>query len=415
LKNGTVTLPPLTPVLAGSQTFSVAYGGDRVFGRSTGTIIAAVAKSAVVGMAVPSTATIPPYLPYILENGSVSSAIPYDGSTQYWEYGWSLQVNTAAGVPTGTVTFTDSYQAGASTTLTTGVACPAQTADGVQTLNTSGQVTFPASCLPMPQNVTYTPIVSTHVVTPAYSGDANFQPFTGQATTFYAVRSPAVQISSSPASLTIQSGSTASANLTVAPILGYGFAGRGAQLNDYNFPVTLTCDNLPPHSSCTFTYPKPDPNISNAVDIPCPAGITAAQANSECTAGSVTVTINTNVAVGTQTSQIAPAAPVTFAAMFGCGLIGLFFRRKLGRKGRLLLILCMVVLSGALAGSLTACNTTNLSPASVLSTPSGTYAVTITAQQVGSQVITLSSGSQVTIYGSQNQVSLPFIINVTVH
>jgi hypothetical protein len=119
------------------------------------------------------------------------------------------------------------------------------------------------------------------------------------------------------------------------------------------------------------------------------------------------------VAVGTQTSQIAPAAPLTFAAMFGFGMIGLFFRRKLGQQGRLLLILCMVILSGALAGSLTACNTTNLSPASVLQTPSGTYAVTITAQQVGSQVISQPTGP-VTIYGSENQVSLPFTLNVTV-
>jgi hypothetical protein len=262
----------------------------------------------------------------------------------------------------------------------------------------------------MPQNVTYTPIVSTHTITPVYSGDANFQSFTGQPTTFIVVRSPALSIASSPASLTVSTGSSASANLTLTSILGYGFAGKNQQLNDYNFPVTLACDNLPPHASCSFTYPNPDPNISTAVDIPC-TGTTAAA--DDCTPGLVTVTINTNVSVGTTTSQIAQPASLTYAAMFGFGMIGLFFRRKLGQKGRLLLMLCLTVLSGALACSLTACSTTNLSPASVLTTPKGMYAVSITAQQVGSQVITLPTGP-ITIVGSQNQVSLPFTLNVTV-
>jgi hypothetical protein len=76
-------------------------------------------------------------------------------------------------------------------------------------------------------------------------------------------------------------------------------------------------------------------------------------------------------------------------------------------------MICLAIISGAFSLSLTACSTTNLSPASVLTTPKGTYAVTITAQQVGTQVITLPTGP-VTIYGSQNQVSLPFTINVTV-
>jgi hypothetical protein len=49
----------------------------------------------------------------------------------------------------------------------------------------------------------------------------------------------------------------------------------------------------------------------------------------------------------------------------------------------------------------------------VLTTPAGTYAVTVTAEQVGSQVITLPTGP-ITIYGSQNQVSLPFTLSVTV-
>lgn len=411
LTNGTATLT-LTAVLAGSNTFTVQYGGDRVYGRSSGTLTATIAKSAITGMGYPSNYTAPSFLPYVLEsNGST----PYDGSTQYWEYNFPVAVNTAAGMPTGTVTFMDNSStcpSGMTCWLTgySGQACPQQSGAAVQPINSSGQATFSTSCLPMPQNVTYTPIISTHTITPVYSGDANFDGMTGQPTTFQVVRSPALMITPASPSLSVSSGSTASINLTLTSILGYGFGGKNQQLNDYNFPVSLSCDNLPPHTSCTFTYPNPDPNISTAVDIPCSGTTAAADA---CATGSVTLTLNTNVAVGTQTSQISPRAPITFAAMFGFGLIGLCFRRRLGEKGRMLLILCMVAIGGAFTVSLTACGTTNLSPSSVLTTPSGTYAVTVTAEQVGSQVITLPTGP-ITIYGSENQVSLPYTINVTV-
>lgn len=66
----------------------------------------------------------------------------------------------------------------------------------------------------------------------------------------------------------------------------------------------------------------------------------------------------------------------------------------------------------------------NLSPNAVPSTPPGTYAVTVTAQQVGYQCVpqagpganctTASGGPGVSVYGSQNQVSVPFYIPVTV-
>ena len=394
LKDGSATLS-LAPVAAGNQTFNVTYQGDRVYGSSTATSTAAVAKSAISKLALPVTP--PSYLPYVLE---ADGSTPYDGSAQYWEYNFTVTVSAAAGLPTGTVTFMDGSS----------VACPAQSGQAVQPLNPAGQATFATSCLPMPQNVTYTPMVSTHTITPVYGGDANYLAFTGQPSTFIVVRSPAVAITSSPSSLSASAGTPVSANLTLTSVLGYGFAGKGQQLNDYNFPVTLACSNLPPHSSCSFSYPTPDPNIATAVDIPC-SGTTAAA--DDCTPGKVVVTVNTNVSVGT-TSQLAVGSSVAYAAMFGLGMVGLFFRRRLGQKGRTALMLCLIAVSGALAVSLTACSsTTNLSPSSVLTTPAGTYAVTVTAEQVGSQVITLPTGP-ITIYGSQNQVSLPFTLSVTV-
>jgi hypothetical protein len=408
LTNGSLSLT-LSPVAAGNTSFSVAYSGDRVFGKSTGTVTAPVAKSAIASLALPSNP--PSYLPYVLQNGNVSGSIPYDGSEDYWQYNFTVTVSAAVGQPTGTVTFMDGSS----------VACPQQNGLAVQTLNPIGQATFSTSCLPIPQNLTYTPVVATHVITPVYSGDANYLGFSGAATTFIAVRSPIVAITSAPASLTVTPGSTASATLTIASVLGYGFAGKGQQLNDYNFPVALACDNLPPHATCTFTYTKDsglnafglDGNNPTAVNIYC-TGTTGAAA--DCAPGlPVTVTINTNVPVGTTTSQLAHSTPIAFAALFGFGMFGLFFRRRIGQKGSLWLMICLMVLSGALAISLTACSTVNLSPTSVLTTPVSTtpYAVSITAQQVGTQVITLPTGP-ITIYGSENQVSLPFTLNVTV-
>lgn len=433
LKNGSVTLN-LSPVAAGSANFTVVYIGDRVYGSSTTTTTAPVAKSAIAAITLPNSPTPPTY---ILE---ADGGTPYDGSTDYWEYNFKVHVSAAAGVPTGTVTFMDTYQAGASSTTTSGAACPAQSGASVQPLDPTGNVSFATDCLPIPQSAIlgYTAIAWQHVITPVYSGDANFLTFTGsQPTTFIVVASPAVQLclqggvctaTSAPPTLSVSAGSSVSANLSLTPMLGYGFAGRNQQLNDYNFPVTLACSNLPPHATCSFSYPIPDASIATAVDLNCEANITAAEANEGapfCTGGVATVTINTDVSAGTTTtSQLVRSAPIALAAMFGFGMVGLFFRRNAAQRAGLFPMLCVAVLGCALAVSLTACNTTNLSPASVLKTPSGTYPVTVTAQQVGSQCLVIAGAATdcttasgqlgLEIYGSQNQVSLPFTISLTI-
>jgi hypothetical protein len=441
---GTATFN-LSPVLAGSDSISVQYVGDRVFGRSTATTNVTVSKSAIAGLqlpVVPDPSDI--NLPFSLSN---SGSIPYDGSALPWQYSFQIKVNTAAGVPTGTLTFMDDSSVcppgtsangiGAATCALAnykGTACPQSPGDAVQQIQNSGastgaEASFTTACLyNVPPNTPYTPIIYTHYITPVYSGDANFIGITGsQSTLFQTVRSPVVQITtSSPSSLTtsptltVSAGSSASLNLTLNSILGYGIAGRGGLLNDYNFPVTLSCDNLPPHSACTFSYPNPDAAIPTAVDIPCPAGSTATVASAvaagtmQCTPGQATMTIVTNVAVGTTTSQVARTASITFAGIFGLGMIGLFIRRRAFEKGRLLMMVFLMVVGTALAVSITACSTTNLSTSAVLTTPKGTYPVTVTAQQVGTQQISSGNGSTQTIYGSQNQVSLPFVVNVTV-
>jgi hypothetical protein len=433
--------PIPAPVLAGTQTFTVGYLGDRVYGRATATTTATVAKSAITSLALPvSPDPADINLPFVLEQ---DGSTPYDGSQQPWQYNFQITVNAPAGIPTGTLTFMDNSStcppgtsangigtATCALTAYSGVACPQNAGAAVLSIENaaagkpSAQASFPTSCMQMLQNTTYTPVISTHYITPVYSGDANFLGLTGVGTLFQVVRSPAVQITTSSASslttapsLSVQSGSSASITLNLNSILGYGIAGRGSQLNDYNFPVSLACDNLPPHSACTFSYPNPDANDPNAVDIPCPASATTSEiagGAAQCTPGQVTVTINTNITVGTTAaSRYAGAASVTFAAIYGFGMIGLFFKRRAFQKKKLLTMIVLMIAGGVLAGSLTACSTTNLSPEAKLATPSGSYAVTITAQQVGSQTINLSNGS-VEIYGSQNQVSLPFFVNVTV-
>jgi hypothetical protein len=253
-----------------------------------------------------------------------------------------------------------------------------------------------------------------------------------------------VQISTSDASsltaapaLNVTAGSSASMNLLINSILGYGEAGKNGTENSYSLPISLTCTNLPAHTTCTFTYPNPDPNISTAVDITCPAGnndtavdSSLAAGQSTCSTALATVTFNTNVAVGTSTSsQIARTSSLAFAGIFGLGMIGLFFRRRAFEKSRFLLIICMMFVGGALAASITACTTTNLSPNAVLNTPSGNTAVTITAQQIGSECLSTTSAAAANcivpgsgsasdngqkVYGSSDQISAPFFVNLTV-
>ncbi|MGB8028119.1 MAG: hypothetical protein WCF30_00515 [Terracidiphilus sp.] len=456
----------LSPVLAGTQTMTVNYSGDRVYGRSTGLLSVNVAKSAITEINLPTfpdpTDINLPFVPAGTGNGTT----PYDGSEQPFQYNYIMKVNTAAGVPTGSITVMDNITAcppgtsaagiGAATCILpyytsaagySGVACPDHAGSGTLSIENAGtatgaQAAFPTSCLwPVTQVVNYSPVIVTAYIYPVYSGDANFLGLTGPTSTvLQSVRGPMLQITQTgnaasqtvAPSLTVQPGSSASMNLTLTSILGYGIAGLNAQLNATNFPVSLTCDNLPPHTQCSFSYPTPDPLVPNSVDIPCPAGATTTQVADgavQCTPGQVTVTFYTDVTAGTTISQNARTTSVTLAAIFGFGMIGLFFRRRTFEKGRLLLMLFLMIVGGALAVSVTACNTTTLAPLATLNTPAGTYPVTITADEVGSLCVSepggagdncivpgsgSTSNNGIQVYGTQNQVSIPFYVNVTV-
>jgi hypothetical protein len=451
----------LAPVLAGSQTFTVAYSGDRVYGKSTGTMSAAVAQSAITSIGLPTfpdpTDVNLPFVPATTGNGTV----PYDGTETPWQYQFKMSVNTLAGVPTGQITMMDDSSAcptgtsaagiGTATCVLTGykgVACPQSNGAAVITIENAGtptgaQAQFSTACLwNVPSGTTYSPVIYTHNVTPVFSGDANFLAYNGPtATLFQSVRGPLVQITqtgnaatlTAAPTLSVSAGSSASMPLTLTSILGYGFAGANGQLNDSNFPVSLSCDIPIPHAACTFTYDNSSvsPNqvtAPNSVQIPCPTGATSTQiadGSVQCTPGQVTVTVYTNVTAGTTTSSNARVATTALAVIYGFGLLGLFFRRKAFEKSRAMFVVLLMIVGGTLAVALSACATTNLSPQTTLSSPAGTYAMNITAEEVGTQCVaqvgpgsnclTTSGGPGVTVYASENQVSLPFYINVTVH
>jgi hypothetical protein len=417
----------LAPISAGAQTITVNYGGDRVFGRSTGTLNVTVAKSNIVSLSLDPKP--PSYLPFTLQSNGYT---PYDGSQNYWEYSFPVSIATAAGLATGTITYNDDSSVcppgtsatgqGAAACLLNGnkgVACSSTGSTGVQNLtpasgaNTTG-TSFNTSCLEISTaNTAFKPIFGTHYLTPVYSGDANFNGFTGPVSTlFQVVQSPAVLITSNTPSLTIAAGSSGTATLALNSVLGYGFAGQAGSLNNYQFPLTLSCDNLPPHAECSFTYPTPDPTISNALDIAC-TGTKGSGATAACSPAAAAITIYTNVTAGTTVSRNAGVSAATLATIFGLGMFGLFFRRREFQKGRTMLMVFLALVGGALALSLTACSTTNLSPVASSATPSGTYSVTVTASETGSLVVQ-NAGQNETIYGNANQVSLPFYVNVTV-
>ena len=130
------------------------------------------------------------------------------------------------------------------------------------------------------------------------------------------------------------------------------------------------------------------------------------------------MTINTTVPLGTVSSLKTRQGGIAFASIFGLGLLGLTFRRKVSRFRKLLMIACALLWGGALLG-ITACSTTTLGLPTATSgvTPTGNYWVTVTASESGAIVIPKNAFHPATAFvypGNGNQMSLPYTINVTI-
>jgi hypothetical protein len=401
LKNGTVTITE-TAIMVGSDTFSVSYGGDRVYGTSKASTTATVGAGTLM-LVQPPASSVPTY---VLANGTGAQE-PYDGSQIPFYYNYPVVVVSANGAPLVGVPIFNAkgVQVGTDYGHVTYVTANGAAACQPVNVNADGTAPLGTQCFTIDTSNNQIPnILTTYTVTPVYTGntDPNYATVTGTPITFTALRNSMVTITANPTSLTVSTGSTATANLTLTSLLGYGIAGATSSLNNYSLPLEVECDNLPAHSSCTFTYPTPDPSDPQSV------AVTAT------TPGKVIMTINTNLPVGITTASLRRSS-VAFAATFGLSLLGLAFGRKRTLRASLLGIVCVLLFSGMAAG-LSACGTAQIGTASVLTTPKGTYTVTVTARQVGTKLVPNSPANlpPLTVQGNGNLMSLPFTMTVVV-
>jgi sugar lactone lactonase YvrE len=498
LTNGAAQLAP-TGLTNGNYTFTARYNGDPtyIYEHSSTPVSVAVTKSVPITLTQPApsaialeTYTLPctagtpssctttysygqpsgnPAAYLVLSTG-VGSAEPYDGTATQWEYTLPVSVADSSGAilvglpvynpakPTqqiawnyGSVNFESSN--GQS------VCGQSPGSDSIVNVDGTGAAAFAVGCVPVnTSNTTIPDILTYYSFTPVYTGtyndlvtpNPNYAQATGQPVAIYALTHPMVQLSASPAALTVAAGSTVSTTITLSSVLGYGYAGRNDTQLNYGVPLDLQCQGLPPYATCSFTYPTPsasDPNFTSnptglecatstpaycSIDVGPDAGSVMGQtpgsgSTSPCAAidgclgpGSVTMTITTNVPVGTTTSSLAKGrGGITFAAMFGLGLLGIVLRRKAARWRGLLMVLCLLLLGGAFMG-FTACSTKTLGTTSTATvTPSGSYWVTVTAKEAGSILVACNSGplcmnGEELVPGNGNQMSLPYTVYVTV-
>jgi hypothetical protein len=163
-----------------------------------------------------------------------------------------------------------------------------------------------------------------------------------------------------------------------------------------------------------------------AIDIgPPPGFVVGKSGKAPCNAsdgclgpGNVVMTINTNVPLGSVASTKKYQGGIAFASIFGLGLLGLAFRKRVTRFQNLWMIAYALLWGGTVIG-MTACSTTTLGAPTAQSgvTPTGTYWVTVTANQAGSLVIPplIYNGYHATLNaGDGQQMSLPYTINVTI-
>ncbi|MGB6133436.1 MAG: Ig-like domain repeat protein [Acidobacteriaceae bacterium] len=471
LTGGTVQFDPQN-IPAGTYTFTAAYGGDRSYTRSAVSPTVTIAAGAVV-MTQPATIplesfTMPQSLQASLgsgtgylvlcENPTTGCNSAYDGSDQTWDYTYPVTIAAANGSPltcvpvyatvSGVQTLERENCGEVSYELASGVNdCDYAVSSSVGPVlpvdvsHTNGSAPMNTTCLEVnDSNTTIPDIMTFYTVTPVYSGadvqgdspNPNYVSFTGTPISFWALRNPMVQISSSSPSLTVGAGSSTQTTLTLTSVLGYGYVSRGSTLNNYSLPLDLSCDGLPAYATCTFTYSAPIASDPNPNGVACPPGSTTQycavnvgptpgitlSGGSACSTsdgcigpGTVTMTISANVSTGASASLRTDSGDLAFAAMFGLGLFGLTFRKKARRWSGFLLLACVLLCGGGMVG-ITACGTTNLSPGTANTTPAGTYNVTVTAKETGSIQVTVN-GAIETVYGNSNQMSLPYTIPVT--
>lgn len=334
LNNGQATFN-LTGLNGGTYIIYVSYRGDTIFGGSS----SSRTFSFVVAQATPTIAL-----------GEPAGVTPVNG-VYYVLQGstTTLQasVTSTVGTPTGSVQFLNASK-------------PADPTQNPVTLSGSGSATLNTSNL----------VAGTYNLTAVYSSDLNFAPVTSSVVSIDVIP-PSALITASPATVTTPGGTPVVSTLTITALEGYS-PKLGAQ---------LYCDNttLPQYSECTFDVPTIDlfdhpgvPQISH-----------------------VTFSSNLPVNVGELRTG---TSPFMVAGMFGLGLLGLAFRRRVKFDRSALTLVCLLLLLAGAATGLTGCTNsgyTHTPSAPHVTTPPGTYNVRIytidlTTDKVSSLPFTLS-------------------------
>jgi sugar lactone lactonase YvrE len=321
----------------GTYNVNATYKGYGTLGTAPDFAVSSAKQAILTVNAATPTFTVSTPATYILLNGT--STI-------------TATVSSSSGVPTGTISFMNGSS----------LADPSQ---GPVTLTGQGQATFNTSKLAL----------GTYNLTAVYSGDQNFAKASIPVSTFNII-SPSVLITAAPASLTVAAGTSGSVMLTLQGLVGYG--GTTSAVN-------LSCDTktLPQYSECSFSSPNVPMTTANG-------------------SAQVTLTINTNIPVNAGALRMfnPHGNAIVFAGTFALGLFGLGLRRRKRFHSRLLTLACLTMFICSLTGLVGCTNAgyTNTPPAPVVTTPSGSSAVAVSA-----------TDSQ-----SGKVVSIPFALPVTV-
>jgi hypothetical protein len=327
----------LTGLNGGTYIMYVSYKGDTIFGGSS----SSRTFTFVVAQATPAIVLSQP------TGVSPVNGVYYvlQGSTTTIQ----ASVTSSVGSPTGSVQFLSGSK-------------PVDPTQNPVTLSGGGTATINTSNLAL----------GTYSLTAVYSGDLNFGTVKSSTNTFEVI-APSALITANPTSVSTTAGTPVTSTLTITALEGYSPL-LGAQ---------LYCDNttLPQYSECTFDVPTID--IADHPGVPQTSH----------------VTISSNLPVNVGQLRTGPS-PIAFATMFGLGLLGMAFRKRIRLNGSLLSVICLALFAGSLAGFTGCTNSgyTQTPPAPHVITPSGSYNVRIyTVDLVSGQVSSLPFTLSVTI------------------
>ncbi len=350
LVNGVATFD-LTGLGGGTYNLDVEYSGAGTVGVAPNYAVSSVTSSFTILPATPTMTVAAP-------SGN-STAVTIFNGTNYVDLASAATitatVTSSSGVtPTGTVSFEENGQ-------------PADPTQLSIALNANGQATF--STANLAQGV--------YSLTVVYNGNTNYASVSTPAPSFQVI-TPSIQITSSPATLTITPGTTAQATLTLEPLVGF----------DQEVNIECVSSTMPEWSECTFNDPEVDVGENGTAPT------------------TVTMTISTNVPVNggaTSSSSLNGSEPWSLAGVFGLGLLGLLVGRKRLHRG-LALIGLAIMLAGSCIG-ITSCTNAGYStppPVPVVASPAGAYQI---------QVITVNPQTNLQDSLTSPQFVLPTTVN----